>query len=43
MAVHGLRKNGGKLALATMYVGVGQGISIALECVSLNKDEEECR
>jgi 3-oxoadipyl-CoA thiolase len=32
-AVHGLEKNGGKLALATMCVGVGQGVSLALERV----------
>jgi 3-oxoadipyl-CoA thiolase len=32
-AVHGLEKNKGKLALATMCVGVGQGISLALERV----------
>jgi 3-oxoadipyl-CoA thiolase len=32
-AVHGLQKNGGKLALATMCVGVGQGMSLALERV----------
>jgi len=30
-AVHGLEENGGRLALATMCVGVGQGVSIALE------------
>ena len=30
-AVHGLEENGGKLALATMCVGVGQGVSLALE------------
>jgi 3-oxoadipyl-CoA thiolase len=30
-AVHGLEKHGGKLALATMCVGVGQGVSLALE------------
>ena len=30
-AVHGLEKNKGKLALATMCVGVGQGVSLALE------------
>ncbi|MGO4717449.1 3-oxoadipyl-CoA thiolase [Bradyrhizobium sp. 2TAF24] len=30
-AVHGLETRGGKLALATMCVGVGQGVSIALE------------
>ena len=30
-AVHGLVKRGGKLALATMCVGVGQGVSLALE------------
>ncbi len=33
-AVHGLEKRGGKLALATMCVGVGQGVSMALEKVS---------
>jgi 3-oxoadipyl-CoA thiolase len=33
-AVHGLEKNGGKLALATMCVGVGQGVSLALEKVN---------
>ena len=33
-AVHGLETNGGKLALATMCVGVGQGVSLALERVS---------
>jgi 3-oxoadipyl-CoA thiolase len=32
-AVHGLEKNNGKLALATMCVGVGQGVSLALERV----------
>ena len=32
-AVHGLEKRGGKRALATMCVGVGQGVSLALECV----------
>jgi 3-oxoadipyl-CoA thiolase len=32
-AVHGLDKNKGKLALATMCVGVGQGVSLALERV----------
>ena len=30
-AVHGLEVQGGKLALATMCVGVGQGVSLALE------------
>jgi 3-oxoadipyl-CoA thiolase len=30
-AVHGLHRRGGKLALATMCVGVGQGVSLALE------------
>jgi 3-oxoadipyl-CoA thiolase len=30
-AVHGLEKRGGKYALATMCVGVGQGMSLALE------------
>src|SRR5450432_1089377 len=33
-AVHGLEKRDGKLALATMCVGVGQGVSLALERVS---------
>ncbi len=32
-AVHGLEKCGGKRALATMCVGVGQGVSLALEKV----------
>ena len=32
-AVHGLEKGGGKRALATMCVGVGQGVSLALERV----------
>jgi 3-oxoadipyl-CoA thiolase len=32
-AVHGLEKRGGKRALATMCVGVGQGVSAALEVV----------
>jgi 3-oxoadipyl-CoA thiolase len=32
-AVHGLEKRGGKRALATMCVGVGQGVSAALEAV----------
>ena len=32
-AAHGLEKRGGKLALATMCVGVGQGVSLALERV----------
>jgi 3-oxoadipyl-CoA thiolase len=32
-AVHGLEKDNGKLALATMCVGVGQGVSLALERV----------
>jgi 3-oxoadipyl-CoA thiolase len=30
-ALHGLEKRGGKLALATMCVGVGQGVSLAIE------------
>src|SRR5207248_10785385 len=30
-AVHGMEKRGGRLALATMCVGVGQGVSLALE------------
>ncbi|HEY0224348.1 MAG TPA: 3-oxoadipyl-CoA thiolase [Pseudolabrys sp.] len=33
-AAHGLEENGGKLALATMCVGVGQGVSLALERIS---------
>jgi 3-oxoadipyl-CoA thiolase len=33
-AAHGLETRGGKLALATMCVGVGQGVSLALEKVS---------
>jgi 3-oxoadipyl-CoA thiolase len=33
-AVHGLEENGGRLALATMCVGVGQGVSIAVERVA---------
>ena len=33
-AAHGLEARGGKLALATMCVGVGQGISLALARVS---------
>jgi len=32
-AVHGLEKRGGKRALATLCVGVGQGVSVALEKV----------
>jgi len=32
-AAHGLQENGGKLGLATMCVGVGQGVSLALERV----------
>jgi 3-oxoadipyl-CoA thiolase len=32
-AAHGLEKRGGKRALATMCVGVGQGVSLALEKV----------
>jgi len=32
-AIHALQKNGGKLGLATMCVGVGQGVSLALEKV----------
>jgi len=32
-AVHGLEKRGGKRALATMCVGVGQGVSLAVELV----------
>ncbi|MCF8478443.1 MAG: 3-oxoadipyl-CoA thiolase [Pseudolabrys sp.] len=33
-AAHGLEENGGRLALATMCVGVGQGVSLALERIS---------
>jgi 3-oxoadipyl-CoA thiolase len=33
-AAHGLQENGGKLVLATMCVGVGQGVSLAMERVS---------
>ena len=33
-AVHGLEENGGRLGLATMCVGVGQGVSLALERVA---------
>ena len=33
-AAHGLEENGGKLGLATMCVGVGQGVSLAIERVS---------
>jgi 3-oxoadipyl-CoA thiolase len=29
--VHGLEEAGGKLGLATMCVGVGQGVSLAVE------------
>jgi 3-oxoadipyl-CoA thiolase len=32
-AAHGLEKRGGKLGLMTMCVGVGQGVSVALELV----------
>jgi 3-oxoadipyl-CoA thiolase len=31
---HALRENGGRLGLATMCVGVGQGVSLAMEKVS---------
>lgn len=30
-ALHGMEKRGGKLAMATMCVGVGQGVAIAIE------------
>ena len=30
-AVHGMEKRGGRLALATMCVGVGQGVAVAIE------------
>jgi len=33
-AVHGLEKLGGRKALATMCVGVGQGVALALEKLS---------
>ena len=33
-AAHGLEESGGKLGLATMCVGVGQGVSLALERVA---------
>jgi 3-oxoadipyl-CoA thiolase len=33
-ATHALEKRGGKLALATMCVGVGQGVSLALERIT---------
>ncbi len=33
-AAHGLEEKGGRLGLATMCVGVGQGVSLALERVS---------
>ena len=33
-AAHGLEENGGRLGLATMCVGVGQGVSLALERVA---------
>jgi 3-oxoadipyl-CoA thiolase len=32
-AAHGLEERGGKLGLATMCVGVGQGVSLAIERV----------
>jgi acetyl-CoA acetyltransferase len=32
-ATEELQRNGGKLALATMCIGVGQGIALALESV----------
>jgi len=33
-AAHGLQERDGKLALATMCVGVGQGVSLALERIA---------
>src|SRR6266853_355735 len=33
-AVHGMEKRGGKLALATMCVGVGQGVAMAIEMLN---------
>src|SRR4026208_1121913 len=38
-AAHGLEENSGKLALATMCVGVGQGVSLALERVGYGKEK----
>lgn len=35
-AAHGLETRGGKLALATLCVGVGQGVSLAIERISYN-------
>jgi 3-oxoadipyl-CoA thiolase len=32
-ALHQLEKTGGKLALATLCVGVGQGVAVAIERV----------
>ena len=32
-AVHGLKSHGGRRALVTMCIGVGQGLSLALEKV----------
>jgi 3-oxoadipyl-CoA thiolase len=32
-AVHGLERRGGRLALATLCVGVGQGLALAVERV----------
>jgi 3-oxoadipyl-CoA thiolase len=32
-ALHGLERRGGRRALATMCVGVGQGVTLALERV----------
>jgi 3-oxoadipyl-CoA thiolase len=32
-AVHQLEKSGGQFALATMCIGVGQGIALAMERV----------
>ncbi|HEX3708806.1 MAG TPA: 3-oxoadipyl-CoA thiolase [Pseudolabrys sp.] len=39
-AAHALHKNGGKLGLATMCVGVGQGVSLAMERC---EGQDECR
>jgi 3-oxoadipyl-CoA thiolase len=33
-ALHGLEEGGGRLALATMCVGVGQGVAVAIEKVN---------
>ena len=42
-AVHGMEKRGGKLALATMCVGVGQGVALAIEKIDEQRNSEESR